>query len=139
MTGLLPDRIFHNMLSDYEKEQDDLNKIIEIDKADLERIIGARQNVEHFLTLAKKYSTITELTPTIINEFIDKIVVHEATGLGAERNMRVDIYLNYIGQFIVPEEALMTEEKRIIAEKKADKLRRKRESNRRYMEKAPGT
>ena len=135
VAGLLPDRIFHNMLSDYKKEQDELNKIIEIDKADLERNIGARQNVEHFLTLAKKYSTITELTPTIINEFIDKIVVHEATGLGAERNMRVDIYLNYIGQFIVPEEALMTEEERIIAEKKADKLRRKRESNRRYMKK----
>ena len=135
VAGLLPDRIFHNMLSDYKKEQDELNKIIEIDKADLERNIGARQNVERFLTLAKKYSTITELTPTIINEFIDKIVVHEATGLGAERNMRVDIYLNYIGQFIVPEEALMTEEERIIAEKKADKLRRKRESNRRYMKK----
>ena len=135
VAGLLPDRIFHNMLSDYEKEQDELNKIIEIDKADLERNIGARQNVERFLALAKKYSTITELTPTIINEFIDKIVVHEATGLGAERNMRVDIYLNYIGQFIVPEEALMTEEERIIAEKKADKLRRKRESNRRYMKK----
>ena len=135
VTGLLPDRIFHNMLSDYEKEQDELNKIIEIDKADLERNIGARQNVERFLALAKKYNTITELTPTIINEFIDKIVVHEATGLGAERNQRVDIYLNYIGQFTAPEDSLMTEEERITAEKKAEKLRRKRESNRRYMKK----
>ena len=62
-------------------------------------------------------------------------MVHEATGLGAERKQRVDIYLNYIGQFTAPEDSLMTEEERITAEKKAEKLRRKRESNRRYMKK----
>ena len=73
---------------------------------------------------------------TIINEFIDKILVHEPSGSGAERTAEVEVYLNYIGQFKVPEEPIMmTEEERIAAEKAAEKLRRKREYNRKYMKK----
>ena len=46
------------------------------------------------------------------------------------------MYLNYIGQFKVPEKPIvMTEEERIAAEKAAEKLRRKREYNRKYMKK----
>lgn len=75
--GRLPDRLFQSMLTDYENEQNELNKIIETDTADMQRIIGGQNNVERFLKLVKKYENITELTPAMINEFIDKILVHE--------------------------------------------------------------
>ena len=72
----------------------------------------------------------------MINEFIDKILVHEPQGKGADRTTEVEIYLNYVGQFQVPvEQHEPTEEERIAAEKEADRLRRKRESNRKYMKK----
>ena len=45
---------------------------------------------------SKKYENITELTPTMINEFIDKILVHEPQGKGADRTTEVEIYLNYL-------------------------------------------
>ena len=136
VAGRLPDRLFQDMLKDYEGEQGELSKIIDIDQIDLKRSIGGQQNVERFLTLVRKYRSITELTPTIINEFVDKVLVYEPAGKGADRSVRVDIYLNYIGQFQVPEmPVILTEEERIAAEKKADKLRRKRESNRKYMRK----
>ena len=49
---------------------------------------------------------------------------------------RGEIYLNYVGQFQVPvEQHEPTEEERIAAEKEAERLRRKRESNRKYMKK----
>ena len=87
------------MLTDYENEQNELNKIIETDTADMQRIIGGQNNVERFLKLVKKYENITELTPAMINEFIDKILVHEPQGKGADRTTEVEIYLNYVGQF----------------------------------------
>ena len=71
------------MLTDYENEQNELNKIIETDTADMQRIIGGQNNVECFLKLVKKYENITEFTPAMINEFIDKILVHEPQGKGA--------------------------------------------------------
>lgn len=57
------------------------------------------------------------------NEFVSKIPVHEATGIGAHREQDVEIYLNYVGKVELPhEEAELSEE-----EKKAlDRLERKR-------------
>ena len=60
--------------------------------------------MERFIKLVKKYENITELTPAMINEFIDKILVHEPQGKGADRTTEVEIYLNYVGQFQVPVE-----------------------------------
>ena len=134
--GELIFRFVYHMLTDYENEQNELNKIIETDTADMQRIIGGQNNVERFLKLVKKYENITELTPAMINEFIDKILVHEPQGKGADRTTEVEIYLNYVGQFQVPvEQHEPTEEERIAAEKEAERLRRKRESNRKYMKK----
>ena len=48
-------------------------------------------------TLRKKHTTLEELTPAILNEFVDKIMVYKAVGSGANRTQDVDIYLNYIG------------------------------------------
>lgn len=59
--GRLPDRLFQSMLTDYENEQNELNKIIETDTADMQRIIGGQNNVERFLKLVKKYENITEV------------------------------------------------------------------------------
>lgn len=136
VAGRLPDRLFQNMLADYENEQEELGKIISIDRADMERIIGGRQNEDRFIALVRKYKTITELTLGIINEFIDKVLVHEPTGIGGERSAEIEIYLNYIGQFKVPEDpVVITEEEKAKAAKKVERLRRKRESNRKYMKK----
>ena len=90
--GRLPDRLFQSMLTDYENEQNELNKIIETDTADMQRIIGGQNNVERFLKLVKKYENITELTPAMINEFIDKILVHEPQGKGADRTTEAVSY-----------------------------------------------
>ena len=134
--GRLPDRLFQSMLTDYENEQNELNKIIETDTADMQRIIGGQNNVERFIKLVKKYENITELTPTMINEFIDKILVHEPQGKGADRTTEVEIYLNYVGQFQVPvEQHEPTEEERIAAEKEAERLRRNENPIVKYNEK----
>ena len=51
----------------------------------------------------KRYTDFSELTAPMINEFIEKIIVHEADRSSGERKQQVDIYLNFIGRFEVPE------------------------------------
>lgn len=61
-------------------------------------------------------------------------LVHKAVGKGANRVQDIDIYLNYIGRFVVPEvEVEMTEEERLAEAKRQEKLEKKRASNRKYM------
>lgn len=52
-----------------------------------------------------KYTDIEELTVPMINEYIEKVVVHEATGgrKGKDRKQQVDVYFNFIGNCQVPQ------------------------------------
>ncbi len=55
--------------------------------------------------MIEKYTDIEELTVPIINEYIEKVVVHEATGgrKGKDRKQQVDVYFNFIGNCQVPQ------------------------------------
>lgn len=45
-----------------------------------------------FIDLVRKYSQITELTPQIINEFIDKVTVHQAVKIDGKRRQDIEVY-----------------------------------------------
>lgn len=83
---------------------------------------------EQFLSLAKKYTDFSELTTTMINEFIDKIIVHSPEKIDGDRVQEVEIYLKFIGRFDLPEPELTAEEA-----KRQEQLRRHRiKSRERY-------
>jgi len=71
---------------------------IELDAFNTDSVRG-----DKFMELVKRYTDFAELTPAMLHEFIEKIVVHEADKSSGIREQRVDIYLNYIGQFNAPE------------------------------------
>ena len=52
-----------------------------------------------FPALAKKYTDFSELTTPMINEFIDKIIVHAPEKVDGDRVQEVEIYLKFIGRF----------------------------------------
>mgnify|MGYP003480825000 CR=1 FL=1 len=133
-SGRLSDKRFDTMMRDFESEQEQLEQLIEEDTAEIDESFSTEYSAERFLKLASKYTNFEELTAVMINELIEKIVVYEAVGKGVERTQRIDIYLNYIGQFILPkEEITMTPEEQAAYEKEQERLRKKRECNRRYM------
>ena len=119
--GKISDKRFKMMSEKYEQEQAELEQTI----AQAEREISAFQtdsaNVDSFISLAKKYTDYTELTTPMLNEFVEKILVHEAEKVDGERVQEVEIYLNYIGKMVLPEVELTPEE---IAE--LEKLKEKR-------------
>ena len=134
VSGKLTDKRFELMLAEYEQEQTDLEKSIIQLQAELDSFNADSARTDSFLSLIRKYTDFAELTPTMIGEFIEKIIVYEADRSSGEREQDVDIYLNFIGKFDVPIPEPTPEE--IAAEEQArlDRARR-REYQRRYREK----
>lgn len=60
------------MLRDFEAELSDLTEIVSQDQQELERISRETINAEKFLSLVRKYTDFSELTPAMINEFVEK-------------------------------------------------------------------
>lgn len=54
------------------------------------------------MELVKPYTEFPEFTPAILNEFIEKVIIHEPDKSSGQRVQQVDIHLNFIGQFELP-------------------------------------
>ncbi|MCH5192023.1 MAG: DUF4368 domain-containing protein, partial [Oscillospiraceae bacterium] len=54
-------------------------------------------NAKVFTNLSKKYINITELNARILNELIEKIVVHEIGIINSEKYQKVEIYYKFVG------------------------------------------
>ena len=90
---------------------------------------------DRFLELVKRYTDFSELTTPMLNEFIEKVVVHEADKSTGDRVQKVDIYLNFIGAFTVPKmEAALTAEQEARDQRKLQARNREREQNRLRMQ-----
>jgi hypothetical protein len=104
VTGSLSAKRFDALSSEYEDEQENLELQITGLQAGLDRFDDDSDKAERFIKIVRKYTDFTELTPAMLNEFVDKIIVHEAEGArqGYGRFQRVEIWLTFIGKFDVP-------------------------------------
>ena len=101
--GKLPDARYEALDAQYAKEQDALNaEIVELEKA----VTGyeqSRKSAEKFIALIDKYENFDTLTNTMLNEFIEKILVHERARKGSQdTTQEVEIYFNFVGRYIPP-------------------------------------
>ena len=111
--GLLPEERFTQMAAAYEQEQAELKQQTAALQSELDAFNADSMNAQRFIELANRFTHFDELSNVMINEFIDKVLVHEAEwsdgrhpetgrGMGA-RTQEVEVYLKYIGNFDVPE------------------------------------
>ena len=103
---------FDVLSSEYESEQSELKERISADEKLLAEYSEDTENIGKFIELAQKYTDFTELTTPMINEFIDKIVVHAPEKIDGDRVQQVDIYLKFIGRFELPPAELTPEEEK---------------------------
>jgi len=115
--GRLPDKRYEMLSAGYEKEQAELEQSIKACREQLTQYDEDTDRTEEFLALVHKYTDITELTPVIINEFVDKILVHKAEKIDGERVMEIEIYLNFISKVELPAQELTEEELAEVKEK----------------------
>ena len=100
--GRIGEERFDTLLAGYEQEQATLRQSIAEGESALGSFEQDTANVEHFLDLARKYTNFSELTTPMINEFVEKIVVHAPDRSTGDRIQEVDIYLKFIGKFDTP-------------------------------------
>ena len=80
-------------------------------QSELDAFNASNENVETFIALVRRYTNFEELTPAVLNEFVDKVIVHEPVWSEATetqkrkgiRSQQVEVYLKYIGNFDVPD------------------------------------
>jgi hypothetical protein len=127
LLGKIPEKRFALLTGSYEQEQAELEEIINTDEAALETYMADNERINQFLALAKKYTDFSELTAPMINEFVEKIIVHQPVKIDGERSQEVEIHLRFIGNFQVPAEE-PTEEELAQMEKDRKTRARARES-----------
>lgn len=108
--GRITDERFDTLLVEYEAEQKDLQASVKADEERLSVFEEDTARVEQFMELARKYTDFSELTTPMINEFIEKIIVHAPEKLDGDRVQEIEIYLKFIGHFELPVPELTAEE-----------------------------
>ena len=98
LLGKISDERFVKLSQSYEEEQKQLQTSI----SDLTEKLAKQQedslNISKFMARISKYTELPELTVEIVNELIDKIVIHKSTGTKRNRIIQIDIYYNFIGK-----------------------------------------
>lgn len=93
---------FDMLSAEYEQEQAELESVIAADQVELEIFHADATRADQFMALAKKYTDFSELTTPMINEFIEKILIHTPEKIDGERTMEIEVFLKFIGKFDVP-------------------------------------
>ena len=108
--GRITDERFDTLLVEYEAEQKELQASVKVDEERLSVFEEDTARVEQFMELARKYTDFSELTTPMINEFIEKIIVHAPEKIDGDRVQEIEIYLKFIGHFELPAPELTEEE-----------------------------
>ena len=101
--GNLTDERFAKMSQAYEQEQAALTERIKVLRKELSTVKEQADNVTKFMRLVKRYTEITELTPEIVRELIEKVIVHQAEKVNGKRQQAVEIIYNCVG--VIPNPA----------------------------------
>lgn len=132
-SGKISDKRFELLSAGYEQEQTDLEESIQNLQAELDSFNADSVRADKFIEVVKRYTDFSELTPLMLHEFVEKIMVHEADKVDGKRIQKVDVYLNFIGKFEVPvDKPEATPDELAEAEKLRQKRERHREAQRRY-------
>ena len=121
--GRITEERFDSLLKEYEDEQKALATSVTETETQVAAYTEDTARAEQFLSLAKKYTDFSELTTQIINEFIEKIVVHAPERIDGDRVQEIEIYLNFIGRFEFPAPELTPEEEKRQAFLKKERIR----------------
>ena len=133
-TDMLSKKRFEALSAEYEAEQEQLEADILKQQQEIESYELDSDKVNQFMELTKKYTDFSVLTAPMINEFVDKIMVHAPDRSSGERVQEIEIYLNFIGNFEIPTQEPIPEELEEMERIRLKKQRNK-EAVKRYQKK----
>jgi hypothetical protein len=102
--GKLSDERFAKMSADYEQEQ----RTLKSSTAELRKIVDASEkqsvNIKNFIKIVHSYIEPTELTPDILHELVNKIIIHAPDKSTGHRRQQIDIHYNFVGEIALSSE-----------------------------------
>ena len=105
VAGRITDERFSALSADYEAEQRQLKERAAELQRELSKAQEATVNAGKFMNIVRKYTSFEELTPTLLREFIEKIVVHECSyDENKHRRQEIEIYYSFVGKVDLPDE-----------------------------------
>ena len=102
INGTISHERFLKLSAEYETEQKELTEKVNAEQQEVDTYEQNKSDFYSFAAIIRKYVGITELTPTIVNEFIKKIVVHAPEKIDGKRFQKVDIIFNFVGEIHLP-------------------------------------
>ena len=97
VSGKVTDERYEKMSVKFEAEQAGLKETVDALENEISEQEEKSVNVDRFLTVVRRYTTIEELTPAIVHEFIDRIIVYEPEQARGDRRQKVEIIYNNVG------------------------------------------
>lgn len=124
----IPSNRYEILNSQYETEQIALSKEIKDLEFAISRYEKETDKAKKFISLISRYENFDELTTTMINEFVEKIIVHERNRKGSQTSkQKIEIYFNFIGNYEPPKEELTEEEERLKIEEEERKIKERKD------------
>ena len=102
INGTISHERFLKLSAEYEAEQKELTEQVKTEQQEVDTYEQNKMDFDSFAAIIRKYVGITELTPTIVNEFIQKIVVYAPEKINGKRFQKVDIVFNFVGEIHLP-------------------------------------
>ena len=102
ISGTISHERFLKLSADYEAEQRELTEQVKTWQEVVETFEQDRSDFDSFAAIVRKYVGIRELTPTIVNEFVKKIIVHAPDKFSGHRRQKIELVWNFIGEVNLP-------------------------------------
>ena len=102
--GKIPESRFEALTTAYEKEQAGLHDLLSQAETELASYQSDTDNIARFLQAVRKYREPEVLTTPMLNELVEKIIVHAPVKVNGKRHMQVDVIFRFIGSFAVPQQ-----------------------------------
>ena len=112
ISGTISHERFLKLSTDYEAEQRELTEQVKTWREVVEIFEQDRSDFDSFAAIVRKYVGIRELTPTIVNEFVKKIIVHAPDKSSGHRRQKIELVWNFIGEVNRPGDDQTVERKR---------------------------
>lgn len=130
----IPNNRYEILNNQYETEQVALSKEIKDLEQQVSRYEKETDRARKFISLISRYENFDELTTTMINEFVEKIIVHERGRKGSQTSkQKIEIYFNFIGNYELPQAELSEEEKQKLEEEERKIKERKDKLHQNYL------
>lgn len=130
----IPNSRYEMLNNQYETEQITLSKEIKDLEQQVSRYEKETDRAKKFISLISRYENFDELTTTMINEFVEKIIVHERDRKGSQTSkQKIEIYFNFIGNYELPQAELSDEEKQKLEEEERKIEERKDKLHQNYL------